>query len=213
MPSTTSNLDLTEDDLDPTGTANCTPAVYSTVETLYSNGVRNTDLLVSFGRRMSALCNDGCLTISEAKVKAADELLRGGQTIKDTAALLDMTKGGYSKLKADADDTIEQAHNCTVMTTTSPTNLRAKDTLRTPDGSTQMACYLLEHADPDPDDPECALVTITDPDVEHATVDPVWYWYDSTDELVTDWYHTVEFARHQIKDGWHIFLTDAGLSI
>lgn len=205
-------LELTRADIDITPTDNIhedTTGIIDTLETLHDNGVHNTELLRAVGRRMHALRVHGDLTPSNAKVLAVDELVRGGKTIHDTAQLLDITKGGYSKLKNEAQTTVTYGHALVTMTGSVPSNIIHSDTNLAPDGDTENEYFLLERATTDTDEPRYAMVTITDDGgTTTPPIDIRREWFTDADDLLDKW---VLSDDPDVEQAWIDFFETAGL--
>ncbi len=99
--------------------------VLDAIKTLYDNGVEDEPRLIEFGQRMSSLIFHGGLTPSEAKARAAKDVIRTvGTSDAEVAETLGMTRGGFGSLRTDAGEKTVEARNLHYMTMfASPLNL------------------------------------------------------------------------------------------
>lgn len=147
--------------------------VLETIDTLFENGIEDTDKLREFGKRMSSLIYHAGIPPSEAKASATKEFFLSGRTLEDLANLLDMSKGGLNKISRNANSSRREARHLHYMTFNVPMNLVLDEKLRAePPADYKLRYVILETVNPRTDDVEVRHYDRHGPDTQLAPAEP-----------------------------------------
>lgn len=201
--------------------------VEEVLQTLAENGIDDRETLITFGKRMANLIFHGGLTPSEAKAKAADDIFGDSGSVRDVAELLNLSKGGYWKIKGNAVTAREDARRLAVMELDSlPMNL-LDSRLFAGGGSAdvEVRYYLLEVVNPSdeqnimtprgpdiaPPEPQYAVVREVHAPDDFGTFQSldIEYYLDG-EALVEDLYEGETFQSEDQAELWRDWLEDCG---